>query len=35
MNEDILTAYCNQCLVPFWKDYDKNFLCPKCQEENK
>ena len=31
--EDILTAYCDNCLVPFWKDHDKSFLCPKCVEK--
>ena len=30
---DVLTAYCDKCLSPFWQDHNKSFLCPKCIEE--
>jgi hypothetical protein len=28
---DILTAYCGNCLEPFWSE--DSFLCPKCIKE--
>ena len=35
MSEAVLTAYCDKCLTPYWKDHDTSFLCPKCIVEEE
>ena len=35
MSETIVTAYCEHCLTPYWKDHNTSFLCPKCLIEEE